>query len=46
LINVCEEFDIDSTTVAINGGEDYELLFTMEDFDKIKGTLISPSLVI
>jgi thiamine-monophosphate kinase len=35
---VCEEFDIDSTTVAINGGEDYELLFTikMEDFDKIK----------
>jgi thiamine-monophosphate kinase len=39
LINVCEEFNIDSTTVAINGGEDYELLFTirMEDFDKIKG---------
>jgi thiamine monophosphate kinase len=31
--------------VAINGGEDYELLFTiaMEDFEKIKG-LISPSL--
>jgi thiamine monophosphate kinase len=26
LISVCEEFDIDSTTVAINGGEDYELL--------------------
>lgn len=39
LINVCEEFNIDSTTVAINGGEDYELLFTIpiEDFDKIKG---------
>jgi thiamine-monophosphate kinase len=38
LISVCEEFDIDSTTVAINGGEDYELLFTiaMEDFDKNK----------
>lgn len=38
-INVCEEFKIDSTTVAINGGEDYELLFTiaMEDFEKIKG---------
>ena len=38
LINVCEEFNIDSTTVAINGGEDFELLFTiaMEDFDKIK----------
>ena len=29
LINVCEEFNIDSTTVAINGGEDYELLFTI-----------------
>src|SRR6218665_2160975 len=39
LINVCEEFNIDATTVAINGGEDYELLFTiaMDDFDKIKG---------
>jgi thiamine-monophosphate kinase len=38
-INVCEEFSIDSTTVAINGGEDYELLFTIDiqDFDKIKG---------
>jgi thiamine-monophosphate kinase len=39
LMSTCEEFDIDITTVAINGGEDYELLFTvkMEDFDKIKG---------
>ncbi|MGK4566671.1 thiamine-phosphate kinase [Flavobacterium sp. 3HN19-14] len=39
LISACEEFNLDSTTVAINGGEDYELLFTvkMEDFDKIKG---------
>jgi len=38
-INVCEEFNIDSTTVAINGGEDYELLFTIgiDDFNKIKG---------
>lgn len=38
-INVCEEFVIDSTTVAINGGEDYELLFTItqEDYVKIKG---------
>ena len=37
-MNVCEEFNLDSTTIAINGGEDYELLFTikMEDFDKIK----------
>ncbi|NMH27670.1 thiamine-phosphate kinase [Flavobacterium silvaticum] len=39
LISTCEEFNIDATTVAINGGEDYELLFTipLEDFDKIKG---------
>lgn len=39
LISICEEFNIDSTTVAINGGEDYELLFTvkLEDFDKLKG---------
>jgi thiamine-monophosphate kinase len=29
LINVCEEFDIDST-VAINGGEDYELLSPLQ----------------
>ncbi|GAA4762689.1 MULTISPECIES: thiamine-phosphate kinase [Flavobacterium] len=38
-INVCEEFNIDSTTIALNGGEDYELLFTIkiDDFDKIKG---------
>ncbi|GGD20960.1 thiamine-phosphate kinase [Flavobacterium orientale] len=39
LITVCEEFKIDSTTIAINGGEDYELLFTIpiDDFSKIKG---------
>ena len=39
VISVCEEFDIDSTTIALNGGEDYELLFTInqKDFDKIKG---------
>ena len=38
VISVCEEFQIDSTTVALNGGEDYELLFTIaqEDFPKIK----------
>lgn len=38
LISTCDEFNIDSTTVALNGGEDYELLFTIsqEDFPKIK----------
>lgn len=38
VISACEEFNIDSTTVALNGGEDYELLFTVaqEDYPKIK----------
>ncbi|PRX52098.1 thiamine-phosphate kinase [Salegentibacter salegens] len=38
VISVCEEFDIDSTTIALSGGEDYELLFTIsqDDFEKIK----------
>ncbi|WP_370390179.1 thiamine-phosphate kinase [uncultured Winogradskyella sp.] len=39
VISTCEEFNIDSTTVALNGGEDYELLMTIaqKDYDKIKG---------
>lgn len=39
VITVCEEFNIDSTTIALSGGEDYELLFTISqgDYDKIKG---------
>ena len=39
VISVCEEFKIDSTTIALSGGEDYELLFTIaqSDFEKIKG---------
>ncbi|MEZ4875387.1 MAG: thiamine-phosphate kinase [Flavobacteriaceae bacterium] len=39
VISTCEEFELDSTTIALSGGEDYELLFTikMEDFPKIKG---------
>ncbi|MBI6120737.1 thiamine-phosphate kinase [Salegentibacter maritimus] len=38
VISVCEEFDIDSTTIALSGGEDYELLFTVsqDDYEKIK----------
>lgn len=38
-ISVCEEFNLDSTTIALAGGEDYELLFTInqDDYDKIKG---------
>ncbi|MBT8184803.1 MAG: thiamine-phosphate kinase [Eudoraea sp.] len=39
VISSCEEFKLDSTLVALNGGEDYELLFTInqDDFPKIKG---------
>ncbi|QFZ54721.1 thiamine-phosphate kinase [Oceanihabitans sp. IOP_32] len=39
VISTCEEFNIDSTTVALNGGEDYELLFTIaqDDYPKLKG---------
>ena len=38
VIATCEEFELNSTTVALSGGEDYELLFTIsqEDFPKIK----------
>ena len=38
VISTAEEFNIDSTMVALSGGEDYELLFTVkqEDFPKIK----------
>ena len=45
LISVCEEFKIDSTTIALNGGEDYELLMTIsqKDFTKIKA---NPSLTV
>ena len=36
---LAKEFQIDPITAALNGGEDYELLFTvpLEDFEKIKG---------
>ena len=39
VISVCEEFELDSTLVALSGGEDYELLFTVDqkEFLKIKG---------
>lgn len=38
VISTAEEFKMDSTTIALSGGEDYELLFTIDqtDFPKIK----------
>jgi len=38
IYTLCEEFNMNTTTVGLNGGEDYELLFTIsiEDHDKIK----------
>lgn len=39
VISTSEEFGMDSSMIALSGGEDYELLFTVaqEDFPKIKG---------
>lgn len=38
-IATAKEFNLDHTMAALNGGEDYELLFTIKqkDFDKLKG---------
>lgn len=38
VFTLCEEFRLNATTIALSGGEDYELLFTvsLEDFDHIK----------
>ncbi len=37
-MKACMDLDISSVTAALNGGEDYELLFTIsqDDYDKIK----------
>ncbi|HOV11431.1 MAG TPA: thiamine-phosphate kinase [Bacteroidales bacterium] len=37
-INMCESVKIDPTTAALNGGEDYELLFTIaqKDYEQVK----------
>ena len=45
VISTSEEFNMDSTMIALSGGEDYELLFTVPiaDYDKIKG---NPNLTI
>ena len=44
-IEAAKEFNLDYVTCALNGGEDYELLFTIKhgDYEKIKG---NPSLTV
>jgi thiamine-monophosphate kinase len=39
VMTLAEEFNLNGVTCALNGGEDYELLFTIDqsDYDKIKG---------
>ncbi len=39
VITTAEEFQLDSTMIALSGGEDYELMFTIvqSDYEKIKG---------
>lgn len=38
VMNAAEDFNLDPTTCALNGGEDYELLFTVKqsDYEKLK----------
>lgn len=38
VLAIAEEFNLNPSTIALNGGEDYELLFTIQqaDFEKIK----------
>ena len=45
MYSTARDFNLDPSTCALNGGEDYELLFTIAqaDYDKIKG---NPSLTV
>ena len=41
-ISVCDEFNLNPITIALSGGEDYELLFTIDQssYEKIKNIII------
>ncbi|MAZ50716.1 MAG: thiamine-phosphate kinase [Flavobacteriaceae bacterium] len=40
-ISVCDEFNLNPVTIALSGGEDYELLFTIDQssYEKIKNNM-------
>ena len=40
-MQACEEFNLEPTTIALSGGEDYQLLFTVaqENLDQIQNNL-------
>lgn len=40
MVNTCVDFELDPAVVALSGGEDYELLFTIKqsDYEKLKGS--------
>ena len=42
-IKICKEFKINETTAALNGGEDYEILFTINqsDYDLVEKSEIA-----
>ena len=47
-IKICKEFKLNEITAALNGGEDYEILFTIDqsDYDLVeKANLVTVSVM-